>query len=154
MSGAGETGRTLAVGFFDGVHLGHRRILSGADAALTFRNHPTEILRPASVPALIMDFDARVAAIRSCGVREVVALDFTRELADTPAEDFLPSFAGFARVRCGANWRFGRGGAGDAAFLRAHGFAVDVVPYAEYGGAPVSSTRKVRRDRRSSLPKA
>lgn len=135
--------RVLAAGFFDGVHLGHRKILNGADAALTFRNHPLSVLLPSEAPPLLMTFGERVAEIRACGVEDVFALDFTRELADTSPEDFAGRIRamGAEVVRCGANWRFGRGGVGDAEFLRRHGFSVEVVSYAEYDGGPVSSTR-------------
>ena len=130
----------LAVGFFDGVHLGHQEILRGASAALTFRNHPLTVLAPEKAPRLIMTCEERVAAIKACGVDEVTVLDFTRELAEMSAEEFavryLPS-----SVRCGANWRFGKGGEGNADWLRAKGIAVDVVPYAEYKGEPISSSR-------------
>ena len=137
----------LAVGFFDGVHLGHREILRGASAALTFRNHPLTVLAPEKAPRLIMTAEERVAAIKACGVDEVTVLDFTRELAEMPAEEFvtrhlassvsrLPSL-----IRCGANWRFGKGGLGDAAFLRSRGYEVEVVPYAEYRGGQISSSR-------------
>lgn len=136
----------LAVGFFDGVHLGHQAILKGADAALTFSVHPLSVLTPDRAPCLIMSLEERIAAIRSCGVREVRVLDFTRELADTAPEAFLRTLAGAdvggrPTVRCGDNWRFGKGGAGDADFLRAHGFGVEVVPYADYRGARISSSR-------------
>lgn len=136
----------LAVGFFDGVHLGHQAILKGADAALTFSVHPLSVLAPDRAPCLIMSLEERIAAIRSCGVREVKALDFTRELADTAPEAFLRTLAGAdadgrRTVRCGDNWRFGKDGAGDADFLRAHGFGVEVVPYADYQGARISSSR-------------
>jgi riboflavin kinase/FMN adenylyltransferase len=134
---------TTAVGFFDGVHVGHQAILRGADAVLTFRNHPLSVLRPESVPPLLMTFEERAAAIRACGVEDVVALDFTRELAGLTPKAFVERvWSGRApTVRCGENWRFGRGGAGTPELLRSMGFDVEVVPYAEYGGAPVSSTR-------------
>ena len=134
---------TVAVGFFDGVHLGHRAILSGADVALTFRNHPLSVVAPERAPRLLMDFDSRVAAIRACGVREVRAFDFTPEFARLLPAEFLAE-AGISReteVRCGSNWRFGRGGEGDAEWLRARGYRVTVVPSVSYRGEGVSSTR-------------
>ena len=134
---------TAAVGFFDGVHLGHRAILSGADVALTFRNHPLSVVAPERAPRLLMDFDSRVAAIRACGVREVRAFAFTPEFARLSPAEFLAE-AGISReteVRCGSNWRFGRGGEGDAEWLRARGYRVTVVPSVSYRGESVSSTR-------------
>ena len=138
---------SLAVGFFDGVHLGHQAILRGADAALTFRNHPLTVLAPEKAPRLIMSVADRVAAIKACGVEDVTVLDFTRELAEMPAEEFVGRYLSSSvsrlqpSVRCGENWRFGAHGTGDAAFLRARGVAVAVVPYAEYKGEPISSSR-------------
>ena len=136
----------LAVGFFDGVHLGHQAILKGASVALTFRNHPLSVLAPERAPRLIMTCEERVAAIKACGVGEVTVLDFTPELANMPAGEFANSFLKrsgdrFPVLRCGANWRFGKDGLGDAAFLRSRGYDVEVVPYAEYRGEPVSSSR-------------
>ena len=136
----------LAVGFFDGVHLGHREILRGASAALTFRNHPLAVLAPEKAPRLIMTAEERIAAIKACGVEEVTVLDFTRTLAEMPAEEFVVSFLKrsgdrFPVVRCGENWRFGKGGEGDAAFLRAKGIDVEVSPYIEYRGERISSSR-------------
>ena len=137
----------LAVGFFDGVHLGHRRILARADAALTFRNHPTTIFAPERVPPLLMTPAARLRAVASAlrsdgGVR---ALDFTPELAaQAPAAfaDWLRAeYPRLDTLLCGPNWTFGARGAGDAAFLRARGFRVETVPFAEQDGLPVSSTR-------------
>ena len=136
----------LAVGFFDGVHLGHQAILKGADAALTFRNHPLSVLAPEKAPRLIMTCEERVATIKACGVERVVVLDFTRELAEMPAEEFVVSFLKrsgdrFPVVRCGENWRFGRGGEGNADWLRARSVTVEIVPYAEYKGERISSSR-------------
>ena len=139
--------QSLAVGFFDGVHLGHQAILKGADAALTFRNHPLTVLAPEKAPRLIMSVDERVAAIKACGVKDVTVLEFTPELVSMPAEEFVARYLSSSvsrlksSVRCGANWRFGAGGTGDAAFLRSHGIEVTVVPYAEYKGETVSSSR-------------
>ena len=78
---------TVAVGFFDGVHLGHQAILRGASRVLTFRNHPLSVLCPAHAPRLIMSPDERLAALREqADVREVVALDFTPEFAALPPD--------------------------------------------------------------------
>ena len=139
--------QSLAVGFFDGVHLGHQAILKGADAALTFSNHPLTVLAPEKAPRLIMSPEERVAAIKACGVKDVTVLEFTPELASMPDEEFVARYLSSSvsrlksSVRCGANWRFGAGGTGDAAFLRSHGIEVTVVPYAEYKGETVSSSR-------------
>ena len=135
--------QSVAVGFFDGVHIGHQAILKSAEAALTFRNHPLAVLSPERAPRLLMDVEERLAAIRACSVSEVVALDFTPEFARLSPEGFL-AMAGIskeAKIRCGANWRFGCGGTADASWLRAHGYLVEVVPAVEYRGEAVSSTR-------------
>ena len=138
----GSGGKSVAVGFFDGVHLGHRAILAGADAALTFSRHPLGVVRPGSEPRLIMPLDERIAAIRDCGVGEVMVLDFTTELSRLSPDEFAAlHLSAFAEIRCGGDWRFGRGGEGDADWLRAHGYSVSVVPFAEYGGERISSSR-------------
>ena len=136
----------LAVGFFDGVHLGHQAILRRAGRALTFRNHPLSVLSPERAPRLIMSAEEKSAAIRACGVADVELVDFTPELAALSPEDFASRhFVGRngqrCAVVCGENWRFGAGGHGDADFLRSLGFEVEVVPYATVGGERVSSSR-------------
>jgi len=139
---------SLAVGFFDGVHLGHQKILRGATAALTFRNHPQSLLMPERAPRLIMTPEAREQAIRACGVERVTMVAFTRQVAEMPPAEFLKKYVfvhGDVRpgwgIRCGENWRFGKGGLGDVAFVRRSGVEVEVVPYAEYKGERISSTR-------------
>lgn len=142
---------TVAVGFFDGVHLGHQAILRGADVALTFKNHPLSVLAPERAPRLIMSWEERAKAIQALGVR-VTAIDFNADLAGYSPERFLEYLKEFSEthgwrpveplaIRCGANWRFGKGGAGDAAWLRSRGMAVTVAPYVSYAGEPISSTR-------------
>ena len=122
--------------------------MRGADAALTFRNHPLTVLAPERAPRLIMTPEERVAAIRACGVADVTVLEFTRELAEMSAEDFAREYFSAAkgrkaaqRIVCGANWRFGKGGVGNAEFLRKLGLEVEVAPYAEFKGEPISSSR-------------
>ena len=135
----------LAVGFFDGVHLGHQRILAHADAALTFTNHPATVFAPDRAPRLLMTTEERLAAISVQGVRRVIARDFTPALAAQPPQAFADSlrrdFPDLDEVFCGPNWTFGAGGAGTADLLRALGFRVTVVPFATWRGEPVSSTR-------------
>ncbi len=131
----------LAVGFFDGVHCGHRAILDGVDAVLTFRNHPLTVLCPARAPRLIMTADERLAALRAAGVRQVRALEFTPALAQLSPAEFCRQYLQGHAIRCGENWRFGRAGAGDAEFARRQGVPVEVVPYAEWQGERVSSSR-------------
>lgn len=131
----------LAVGFFDGVHRGHQAILANASSVLTFRNHPLSVLAPDRAPRLIMSVKDRLAAIAGCGVGEVRALDFTPELAALSPDDFIAQYVRERKVFCGDNWNFGRGGVGNAAYLRARGIDAEVVSYADYDGRPVSSTR-------------
>lgn len=134
----------IAVGFFDGVHLGHQAILEGADAAITFSNHPLSVLAPERAPALIMREEDRYEAIKSCGVRDLTVLEFTRDLASLDPAEFAFRHlrrASASSIRCGENWRFGKGGKGNAEFLRTLGFGAEVVPYAVFGGERVSSSR-------------
>lgn len=148
----------LAVGFFDGVHLGHRRILANADAAFTFRNHPATVFAPARAPALVMSAETRrqaiAAALRACvatapspsfPLERVRMVEFTREFADqTPAEfaEFLRrEYPALETILCGPDWTFGKGGAGRADFLRQRGFKVETVDFVEIDGVSVSSTR-------------
>ena len=127
----------LAVGFFDGVHLGHQAILKDAAAALTFGTHPLAVLDPARAPHLIMTREERLSAI-GCPTK---VLDFTPDLAAQSPEDFAARFLAGWCVRCGSNWRFGRGGIGDADWLRRHGYAVEVIEPAVYQGEMISSSR-------------
>lgn len=139
---------TLAIGFFDGVHLGHQRILAGADAVLTFRNHPLSVLNPSCAPTLLTDVSERVAMLRTVGTktpREVHAIRFTGRFAEMRPEEFADylrsEFPDLERVHCGGNWRFGANGAGTPQTLRDFGFSVKVSRYAKCGGVAISSTR-------------
>lgn len=131
--------RGVAVGFFDGVHLGHRAILDRADRAVTFSIHPLAVLKPEIAPRMIMTTAERVATIG----KPVTLLDFTAELAAKSPAEFL-ALADINRddtVYCGENWRFGRDGEGDAKWLAERGYSVEVVPYAKYRDEIISSSR-------------
>lgn len=135
---------TCAIGYFDGVHLGHRALLTGADVALTFATHPLETLAPERAPRLLMSHEDRLAALRASGVSDVVVLDFTADFAALAPADFVRDYLlprGVTGVRCGANWNFGAKGAGRPETLAGFGIAAEIVPYAEYKGDAVSSTR-------------
>ncbi len=142
----------LAVGFFDGVHIGHRRILANADAALTFLEHPASVFAPDRVPPLLMPQEERIAAIAAALASpanihsgRVRALHFTPALAAQSPEDFTrwlrETYPDLGTVFCGPNWTFGAGGAGTADTLRASGLSVETVPFVLHDGTPVSSTR-------------
>ena len=144
----------LAMGFFDGVHLGHRRVIEAARAdgavraVMSFANHPASVLRPEAHPNLLTpDPPLKNALLEQAGVQVHLCLPFTRELADTEAEPFLDSLRGALNVACfsvGSNWRFGRLGSGNAETLRAygarHGIAVAVNELLESNGTRVSSS--------------
>jgi riboflavin kinase/FMN adenylyltransferase len=148
----------VALGVFDGIHLGHREILLravrraralGLDAlACTFDPHPTEVLQPGRVPPPITTLAERLDLIAEIGVDATVVLPFTRDLATVEPEDFVKDVL-LQRLHArdvvvGFNHRFGRGARGDARLLealgRALGFGVDVVPPLTIDGEPVSST--------------
>lgn len=129
--------QSVAVGFFDGVHLGHQAILAKAESALTFAAHPLEVLRPEKAPRLIMTLNERLAAID----RPTTVLEFTPELASMTAEEFAAKYFRGKKVYSGANWTFGKGGVGNIEWLNNHGYEAEIVPYATYEGGMISSTR-------------
>ena len=148
----------VALGTFDGVHLGHRAILglavtraraAGLQAlACTFEQHPAEILNPARAPRSITTVDERLALIGETGVDGVVVLSFTPALAAVEPEAFVKDVL-LGRLRAqeivvGFNHRFGRGARGDARLLQEMagrlGFQAHVVPPLTVEGVPVSSS--------------
>jgi riboflavin kinase/FMN adenylyltransferase len=146
----------LAAGFFDGVHLGHRRVLDAAIAqaratggqawALTFDQHPLAILDPQRRPPLLTPIEHRLDLLASAGLDGCLMIPFTRELAACTPADFIAQITDgpgqpVSAVCCGANWRFGRHADGTPDWLRAHGIAVQIVPAAVHGALTVSSTR-------------
>jgi riboflavin kinase / FMN adenylyltransferase len=138
--------RKIAIGTFDGVHLGHQAVIDDADTVLTFDPHPLEILHPAALPKLIMPFAVKRDVIEGLGVRELVVIPFDREFATVPAEGFIEQVLveklDAKRVSVGENFRFGAKAQGDPAMLAARPeFETRVVPLVEVDGETVSSTR-------------
>ena len=138
--------RHVAIGTFDGVHLGHRAVIDEADTVLTFDPHPLSVIHPAALPKLIMPFEVKRDVIEGLGVRELVVIPFDREFAQRSAEEFvervLVETLGARKVSVGENFRFGAKAQGDPAMLASRGeFETRVVPLVEVGGETVSSTR-------------
>jgi riboflavin kinase/FMN adenylyltransferase len=152
-------GRAVAIGNFDGVHLGHQQILAvlterGREsriptAVVCFEPQPKEYFAPAEAPARLMRLSDKAAEIAAAGVDELRVLRFDARLAALAAEDFiervLVAALGAKQVVIGESFRFGHGRHGDVAMLRragrARGFGVDAVAPRLEGGQPVSSTR-------------
>jgi riboflavin kinase/FMN adenylyltransferase len=138
--------RNVAIGTFDGVHLGHRAVIEGADTVLTFDPHPLEVLHPAATPKLIMPFGVKRDVIEGLGVQELVVIPFDKEFAQRSAEDFIEHVLleklDAKQVSVGENFRFGAKAKGDPAMLEARPeFETRVVPLVEVDGETVSSTR-------------
>jgi riboflavin kinase/FMN adenylyltransferase len=138
--------RSVAIGTFDGVHLGHRAVIEGADTVLTFDPHPVSIIHPEAAPKLIMPFGIKRDVIEGLGVEELVVIPFDREFASKPAEEFcsqvLLQRLNAKQVSVGENFRFGAKAKGDAEMLASQDeFETRVVPLVEVDGETVSSTQ-------------
>jgi riboflavin kinase / FMN adenylyltransferase len=135
----------VAIGTFDGVHLGHRRVIEEARATglpvrvLTFTPHPRVVL--GNLVELISSLERRLELLAELGVAETTVLDFTLEVSQQEPEDFAAlQLAGAGVVVAGEDFRFGRRRRGDLELLERLGFAVRAVPLLE----GVSST-EIRR---------
>jgi riboflavin kinase/FMN adenylyltransferase len=137
--------RRVAVGTFDGVHLGHREVIAGADTVLTFEPHPTAVVRPGAAPRLLTDLRRKAQLIESLGVQELVVIPFDDEFATRSARRFvdevLVDALGATHVAVGENFRFGHQARGDAELLRADDrFRTRIVELLEVDGEVVSSS--------------
>ena len=157
-----DLGRTVVViGNFDGVHLGHRRVIARASAvaaeigaervvAVTFDPHPMAVLRPEHAPQTLTDLDTRALLLRGAGVDDVFVIPFSREIAAWSPEQFIQRVLveglHATALVVGANFRFGARAAGDVATLREagerSGFVVEGIELD--GGPQVWSSTYIR----------
>ena len=153
---APEGGSAVAIGVFDGVHLGHRRVLDSLSdidpdvtrVAMTFGTHPASLLSPDGAPPRLSTLKRRFDLFEDAGIDRVAVLGFDEEMRSMTPEDFVRRFlvAGLnARfVVVGVGFRFGRGAAGTTETLvelgQRHGFRVEVIDIACDGGAEIRSS--------------
>ncbi|MBK5926911.1 bifunctional riboflavin kinase/FAD synthetase [Rhodobaculum claviforme] len=151
-----DRGATLAIGNFDGVHLGHRGVIEQARAAapgaplgvLTFEPHPRQVFRPDAPPFRLMNAEARAHRLEKLGVERLYELPFDPRLSELSAEAFarevLTEGLGVRHVVVGPDFCFGKGRTGTAADLRAFGarmgFGVTIADVVAGAGGRVSST--------------
>jgi riboflavin kinase/FMN adenylyltransferase len=148
----------LAIGVFDGVHLGHRSVLlraaedaraaGGTAVAVTFDPHPAKILRPQNPPRLLTATTHKLRLIRALGIDAILVIPFTAQFAATPPEDFVMQLHAACKplreICVGHEWSFGRGRKGNLEMLRQMGdklgFDEIGVPAVHVAGELVSST--------------
>ena len=137
--------RSVAVGTFDGVHLGHREVIAGADSVLTFDPHPVSVVAPQHTPKLLTTPERKAELVASLGVQEMVVIPFDADFAKRTAEEFIEDVLigalGASQVSVGENFRFGNRAKGDPALLSADGrFTTVVHPMLELDGEIISSS--------------
>jgi riboflavin kinase / FMN adenylyltransferase len=143
----------VAIGNFDGVHLGHRALLEcaiarakalgGPSIAVTFDPHPTSVLAPHLAPPLLTTLERRLQLLAATGIDVAVVMQFTAELAAMPAQEFVEQVLrrelAARHVVVGYDFSYGRGRGGSTSTLQAHGaqagFGVDVIGAVELAGA-------------------
>ena len=164
---ADARGATIALGNFDGVHLGHATVLRAAHAArpdaplavLTFEPHPREVFRPDDPPFRLTLPAERADALAALGCSLLYELPFNQVFSLMMAETFvgevLHQGLGARHLTTGVDFAFGHRRGGDAAFLAAHaaalGMGVTQVPALTDAGGPLSSTR-IRRALQDGYP--
>jgi riboflavin kinase/FMN adenylyltransferase len=139
------TARSVAVGTFDGVHLGHRQVIAGADSVLTFDPHPVSVVAPQHTPRLLTTLARKAELVAALGVTELIVIPFNAEFAARSAQEFIDDVLVAAldatQVAVGENFRFGHKAQGDATLLAADDrFTTVVHPLLEVDGEVVSSS--------------
>lgn len=140
-----EGGRSVAVGTFDGVHVGHREVIRGSDSVLTFEPHPVSVVAPQHAPKLLTSLDVKAELVAALGVQELIVIPFDAAFAARSAQEFIDEVLvgalGARSVSVGENFRFGNRAKGDPEMLGADGrFRAIVHPLLEIDGEIVSSS--------------
>ena len=135
----------MAVGSFDGVHLGHREVIRGSDSVLTFDPHPSAVVAPQHTPKLLTSLEIKAELVESLGVGELIVIPFDADFAKRSAQEFIDevllSTLGATHVSVGENFRFGNRAQGDPQMLAEdERFSTRVVPLLEVEGEIVSSS--------------
>jgi riboflavin kinase / FMN adenylyltransferase len=138
--------RRVAIGTFDGVHVGHRAVIRGCDTVLTFDPHPLTVVRPEAAPKLLTPFSVKRDIIAGLGVDELVVIPFDEDFREKSAEQFIEEVLieklGAVEVSVGENFGFGKGAKGNVEMLRGRSeFTTRVAPLVEVDGEAVSSTQ-------------
>ncbi|MGN6373021.1 MAG: bifunctional riboflavin kinase/FAD synthetase [Solirubrobacteraceae bacterium] len=137
--------RRVAVGTFDGVHLGHREVIAGCDSVLTFDPHPSSVVAPEHTPKLLNTLARKAQLLDALGVREMIVIPFDADFAARSAQEFIDDVLvrtlGATHVSVGENFRFGNRAKGDPRMLEDdERFSTRVVPLLEVQGEIVSSS--------------
>jgi riboflavin kinase / FMN adenylyltransferase len=137
--------RSVAVGTFDGVHVGHRQVIAGSNSVLTFDPHPVTVVAPQHTPRLLTTLQRKAELVASLGVAELIVIPFDAEFAKRSAGEFIDDVLlgalGATQVAIGENFRFGHKAQGDRYLLAAEDrFATVVHPLLEVDGEIVSSS--------------
>jgi riboflavin kinase/FMN adenylyltransferase len=137
--------RRVAIGTFDGVHLGHREVIRQADTVVTFDPHPQSVVAPGTEPRLLTTLERKAELVATLGVEELVVIPFDGAFAAREPQDFIDHVlverVQATHVSVGENFRFGHKAGGDAAMLAADPrFETRVVTLLEVDGEVVSSS--------------
>lgn len=146
LSEAEPAGRHVAIGTFDGVHIGHRQVIADAKTVLTFDPHPLMVINPEVAPKIITRLAMKAKILEGIGVEELVLIEFDETFAHMDRAEFvghvLIERLGASRVSVGENFRFGFKAQGDPDYLSTfEEFDTRVVRLVEHGGEIVSSTQ-------------
>ena len=150
--------KVVAIGVFDGVHLGHNKIFKKAlsiagragakTVAVTFNPHPLSVINPKAAPMSLISLEHRLRLIRQAGIGSITVFDFTKEFSEIPPARFVKDVligklnAGWVVV--GEDFRFGKSRQGSSGFLkrqgRIYGLRVEIIKPLKYKGRPISSS--------------